>query len=174
MRFQKRLYITMSKILPKNYKKGVKNLLKYADVETSTEEWTGRYIFFGIILSIVLYLFLPFFVSMPHYLILIMISIVFILLQFIPRFILDMTVIKRAKFVEEILPDVLLLISSNMRSGMTPDRAIMLSAREEFGPLEKQIREVAKIAMSGVGLDVALRTIYENIKSKRLERTIKH
>ena len=48
----------------------------------------------------------------------------------------------------------------------------MLSARPEFGPLEKQIREVAKIAMSGTGLDEALKTISKNMRSKMLERTI--
>jgi flagellar protein FlaJ len=48
----------------------------------------------------------------------------------------------------------------------------MLSARPEFGPLEKQIREVAKIAMSGVGLDEALLTISRNIRSDMLRRTI--
>lgn len=172
MRIQKRIYRTLSRILPGSYKKGLKDLMKYADVETPLEEWSGRYIFLGLIFSLLIYLFLPIFVTIPIYFVLILMLIVFVLFQFIPRFILDMTVSKRASFVEVILPDALLLIASNMRSGMTPDRAIMLSARPEFGPLEKQIREVAKIAMSGEGLDKALLTISNNIRSEMLRRTI--
>lgn len=172
MRFQKRIYRTMSKVLPNRYRMGVEELLKYSDTDTPVEEWTGKYVFIGFMISLLIYFILPIFFPVELYLLLVLILIIFIVTQLVPRFALDFVVSKRASFVEGILPDALLLISSNMRSGMTPDRAIMLSARPEFGPLEKQIREVAKIAMSGTGLDKALLTISENIKSKMLERTI--
>ncbi len=34
--------------------------------------------------------------------------------------------------IEEILPEFLTLMSGNIRSGLTPDRALLLSARKEF------------------------------------------
>jgi len=59
-----------------------------------------------------------------------------------------------------------------MRSGLVPDRAILSSARPEFGPLEKELRKVAKEALSGRPLDEALKEIPKKIKSRILEKTI--
>jgi pilus assembly protein TadC len=167
-----RLYRTLSKIMPGKWKRSIKSLLNYADSKEPVDVWVGKYVFRGLIFGGLTAFILFYFLALDILIILGAFIAIFIMLQVIPRVVLDMSVSKRATFVEKILPDALLLISSNMRSGLTPDRAIMLSAREEFGPLEKEIREVAKKAMSGVPLDEALEHIKHNIRSKMLERTI--
>ncbi|MEM5791129.1 MAG: type II secretion system F family protein [Candidatus Aenigmatarchaeota archaeon] len=78
----------------------------------------------------------------------------------------------RANYVEEILPDALQIISSNMRAGLTHDKAILTSARPEFGPLEKELKNAAKETLSGKPLEEALKNMTKRIKSKLLERTI--
>ena len=79
---------------------------------------------------------------------------------------------KRAAAVDSILPDALQLISANVRSGMTIDRAIWLSARPEFGPLEEEIKRVSTEVLGSASITDALSRMTERIKSKSLERAV--
>jgi flagellar protein FlaJ len=78
----------------------------------------------------------------------------------------------RGNFVETILPDALQIISANLRSGLTPDKAILTSARPEFGPLEVELRKIAKDTLSGKSFDEAMRGMTKKIKSRVLEKTV--
>lgn len=78
----------------------------------------------------------------------------------------------RANFVEMILPDALQIISANLRSGLTADKAILTSARPEFGPLEVELRKVAKDTLSGKSFEEAMRGMTKKIKSRVLEKTV--
>src|SRR3989344_9108556 len=42
----------------------------------------------------------------------------------------------KLKKMETVFPEFLELVSSNLRAGMTIDRALLLSSREEFSPLD--------------------------------------
>ncbi len=79
----------------------------------------------------------------------------------------------RASQIENVLPDALLLMSANVRAGMTIDRAIWLSARPEFGVLEEEIKMVGSRTMGGKSLKVALTEMTKTVKSSILDRTIK-
>jgi hypothetical protein len=74
--------------------------------------------------------------------------------------------------VDEALPDALQLMSSNIRAGLTTDKALLMAARPEFGPLEEEIRRIGKETMAGKNLVDSLQKTNEHIKSKDLERTI--
>jgi archaeal flagellar protein FlaJ len=78
----------------------------------------------------------------------------------------------KAKFVEEILPDVLQLMSSNLRAGMTTDKALLLSARPEFGPFQDEINQIGKEITIGKDLGDALLGVNERINSERLKKTM--
>lgn len=80
---------------------------------------------------------------------------------------------KRAAEVDKILPDALQLISSNIRSGMTIDRAIWLSARPEFGPLETEIKRVSTEILGSATIPDALSSMIMRIRSKSLDRAIR-
>lgn len=86
---------------------------------------------------------------------------------------LSLSVDRRARFVDEILPDALLLLSANIRAGYIPSRALILSARKEFGPLSIAIRRAGKEIMTGKSLQEGLMEIPKRIRSKDLNRTIK-
>ncbi len=167
-----RLYRSFSRLAPKGYKKSTRKILVYSGKEKDVDEWIGKYILLGLVLSFVTYVFFSFVLMINATLTLVTVVVLFSMIQIFPRLMADLMAGKRSTFVEEVLPDALLLISSNMRSGMTPDRAIMLSARAEFGPLETEIRNVAKKAMSGTRLDTALIDMTKSIKSEILDRTI--
>ena len=85
---------------------------------------------------------------------------------------LILAVEKRTIFVESILPDALQLMSANIKSGFIPSRALILSARKEFGPLSEAIKRAGKEMMTGKSLQESLQEVPKNIKSEVLETTI--
>jgi Flp pilus assembly protein TadB len=85
---------------------------------------------------------------------------------------LDVLVFNRRQKLEDVLPDFLQLVSSNIRAGMTVDRALWFAIRPRFGVLAKEIEEVAKRTFAGEPLDVALKHFAEKFESRTLERSI--
>ena len=80
---------------------------------------------------------------------------------------------KRAKEVDTILPDALQLMAANIRAGMTTERAIWLSARPEFGPLEDEIHRISSKVMGGKPLSKSLKEMTDRIDSELLDRAVK-
>lgn len=78
----------------------------------------------------------------------------------------------RIKKVEENFPDFLQLMASNLRAGMTVDRAMILSARPEFDPLDKEILNVGKEIATGRSIEIALTEMSKRIKSEKIEKTV--
>ncbi len=76
------------------------------------------------------------------------------------------------KKMEENFPDFLQLMASNLRAGMTVDRAMLLSARPEFEPLDKEILNVGKEIATGRSIEVALNDMSKRIGSEKIEKTI--
>lgn len=85
---------------------------------------------------------------------------------------LYLAVERRTRFVENILPDALQLVSANIKSGFIPSRALMLSARKEFGPLSESIRNMGKEMMTGKSLQESMKELTKTIKSDVLETTV--
>lgn len=73
---------------------------------------------------------------------------------------------KKAKTVEVALPDALQLIASNIKSGLTTERALLVSARPEFGALEKELKLISTEVMTGTPLTEALLNVSFRIKSQ--------
>lgn len=166
-----RLYEVLYRMTPKGYRSWFKNMLNCADFKILPENYVGFIIIYGILL------FLAIFTTsiIVHIGVFISILIGFFASAVFEAFMHAVPVViadNRAKFTDEILPDALNLISSNIRSGLTPDQAFLLSARPEFGPLQVQIRKSAKLTLSGEPIEDAIQTIPENIYSRTLKRTI--
>ncbi len=158
--------------MPKNYKNWLEAHIGYCDLKIEPEKLFGSLLFLGALISISISLllfllkFLSFFYFIFSFLLL------FLICEIIFHGLFVFTADSRANYVEEILPDALQIISSNMRAGLTHDKAILTSARPEFGPLEKELRNAAKETLSGKPLEEALRNMTKKIKSKLLERTV--
>lgn len=84
----------------------------------------------------------------------------------------DFRIARRREAVEKALPDYLQLAASNIRAGMTIDRALWLAIRPRFGILATEMEYVAKQTMSGEKLDVALNHLSNKYDSAILQRTI--
>jgi len=79
---------------------------------------------------------------------------------------------ERAARVDAILPDFLLMVSANLRSGMTPYAAFQSSARPEFGPLQSEIIYVSSLSMGNVSFSSSLRELTATIDSAILRRVV--
>lgn len=78
----------------------------------------------------------------------------------------------RIRKMEGVFPDFLQLMSSNLRAGMTISRAMLLSAREEFFPLDKEILRVGKDITTGKDTETALLDMSKRIGSEKIHKTV--
>ncbi len=78
----------------------------------------------------------------------------------------------RIKKLEDTFPDFLQLMSSNLRAGMTIDRAMLLSSRPEFSPLDEEILKTGKDITTGKNIEKALLDMSKRINSEKIYKTI--
>jgi flagellar protein FlaJ len=161
------IYKSLYKSLPKFYREWVRKYINYANFSIPPEKYIGFSILYGLMLFLSLTL-LFYFINIS----LIAAFSIFLIFEAFMHGILILVADSRANFADEILPDVLSLFSSNIRSGLTPDKALMLTARPEFGPLEEEIKRAAKKTLSGESIEDAIKIMPERINSKTLERTV--
>jgi archaellum biogenesis protein FlaJ (TadC family) len=76
------------------------------------------------------------------------------------------------KKMEEVFPDFIELMSSNLRAGMTIDNALLLSSRKEFAPLDREITMLGKDIMTGKEINKALSEMASRIGSEKIKKTI--
>ena len=84
----------------------------------------------------------------------------------------DLKIFKRKVDIEEVLPDYLQLTASNIKAGMTVDRALWYAVRPRFGVLAKEIETVAKETMRGEDLKSALEKFANKFDSLLLKRSV--
>ena len=78
----------------------------------------------------------------------------------------------RIKQIETVFPDFLQLMSSNLRAGMTIDRAMLLSSRPEFAPLDKEILQTGRDITTGKNIEQSLLDMSKRIDSPKLHKVI--
>lgn len=155
----------LAKIVPHAYLERIENLLIYSGSKKEPESFVERALIISIIAGFGAGLF---FISS----FLIVFGVGFLVAFAAMHGILILSVEKRTHFVESILPDALQLMAANMKSGFIPSRAMLLSARKEFGPLSDAIKQAGKEMMTGKSLQEALKTIPKTIRSDVLDNTI--
>jgi pilus assembly protein TadC len=84
----------------------------------------------------------------------------------------DLKIFKRKVDIEDVLPDFLQLTASNIKAGMTIDRALWYAVRPRFGVLAREIETVAKETMKGDDLRDALQKFADKYDSVLLKRSI--
>ncbi len=114
---------------------------------------------------------LPFFISAIIVLVF-SLGIVYISVRGLTTTYLLMNADNRRKKLETNLPDFLLLVGSNIKSGMTLDQALWYSAKPEFGVLSSEVKECIKGAFSGETLEVSLDKLASRFDSRTFRRTI--
>jgi len=78
----------------------------------------------------------------------------------------------RVRRMESVFPDFLQLMSSNLRAGMTIDKAMLLSVRKEFNPLDQEIEKTGRDIATGKKVEIALEDMSKRINSDKISKTI--
>lgn len=91
----------------------------------------------------------------------------------IPYILISIAAERRKDEMENVLPDALLLVSANLKSGLSIEKAFLLSARDEFGPLAEEFRRTAMEMFGGKPVDDALLEMEARIKSELFKETLK-
>ncbi|MBD3262397.1 MAG: hypothetical protein GF334_12165 [Candidatus Altiarchaeales archaeon] len=165
------VFALLSKAYPSRVRDKFKDMLKYSTYKVIPEEFMGEVLTGSSVGAVILTLALTYFdIVLMH--VLVTFIACFIVLQAAVVVWLSLNISKKANIVDESLPDALQLMSSNIRAGLTTDKALLMAARPEFGPLEAEIRRIGKETMAGKSLTSALKKTTEHIKSHDLERTV--
>lgn len=167
------MYSYVAKILPSMIRHSYHDLLRYNDVKTDYDRFLGFIFLFGLAASFALAFDAMVVFSLTFNVIVIVSLVSFILSQVLVYTWLVLSADGKGKFIEAVLPDALQLMAMNLKAGMTTDRALLLAARPEFGPLEKELSKVGKQILSGKEIKYALLEVPARIKSATLDRTIK-
>jgi len=86
--------------------------------------------------------------------------------------VLMLSIEKRTNAVEEILPDFLMFVSSNVKSGMPLDQAIWYASKPEFGVLSIEVKKKMKKSFGTQNLGESLDELSNAFKSDLFNRTI--
>jgi len=163
------MYRFLAKFYPEKIREGYGSLLRYSGIKVNADKFVGFIGAFGVLLSLVVAFSLGYFFEIPVLIVFFGFLFVFEILVY---FILLLRADTKAKFVESILPDVLQLMASNLRAGLTTDKALLLSARPEFGPFQGEINQVGKEVTMGKNIATALSDMVKHIRSERLSKTV--
>lgn len=163
--------LELGRLIEKKGISSIKKSLAYANLKINPYVWVGLNINLAILITVVVNFAVYFSTQNPLYVI---ISLFFVpaMYYLIISTILSVLSDQRARFVEETLPDALLLMSSNLRSGLATDEAIMLSARPEFGFLADKLREAGGRVTTGETFESAFSKLSEGVDSQILEKTV--
>ncbi|MCX6773049.1 MAG: type II secretion system F family protein [Candidatus Micrarchaeota archaeon] len=147
----------------------LQSILYSAELEYDAWDFTARVLSIGVLFAILVSAFF-----WPNIGLAILIGFfIFILFLAIVYAIVTVMANKRVALIEELLPDFLSIMSSNIRSGLTYDRALLLSARKEFGPLAREVDRAAKEALSGKPLPDALMGMTTRVRSETFAKTMR-
>ncbi|MFH1249228.1 MAG: type II secretion system F family protein [archaeon] len=168
------MYKIISRMYPRKLREDIKELLASGGDNTKVEKFIGFTFIFSVILAILVPVSLIIFMDTAlHYSLNLGIGVVIFFLMQIGSYLnLILKADGKAKFIESILPDALQLTASNLKAGYTVERALLLSARPEFGMFSDQLTNIGKEIATGRSIEEALIDITRTVKSKKLEKTM--
>lgn len=154
-------------VLPKFYRKKIEEQARYAKIDSADKATVNLFVI-GILVITLFLVFIPAETSLKTLIGIISVPGVVGL----PYIVMSIQANKRNDEIEHVLPVALNLISSNMESGLTVDKAFLLSAREEFGPLAKDLKGAAMEMFSGKPVSEALTKLSESTNSELFQETL--
>ncbi|MDP3919013.1 MAG: type II secretion system F family protein [Nanoarchaeota archaeon] len=162
-------YKIITKFVPSPIKKRLRKLLLSYMFETDPDLFIGFITLTSVLLGLVGGFTIGFFFKIPFW---IPGLAIFFLVNASAYLWVSLLVDKRTRIIEDFLPDALFLVSSNLKAGMTPDKALLLGSRPEFGPLKSEIDLVGKKVALGKNIGSALMDMTDRVPSKRLLRAV--
>ena len=160
-------------LLPEKYRKKIEIEADYAGIYTPIHNYFANVMKACIAIELLLLLIITLFFGIGVKLILVYIILALGVSVFVPYILLTILSEHKKKNMEEVLPDLLVLVASNIRSGQTIDKALFFAARDEFGELSVDVRKTAMKIYSGTDIGHALLQLTNRVKSFSFKRTMK-
>ncbi|MFB6145205.1 MAG: type II secretion system F family protein [Candidatus Nanohaloarchaea archaeon] len=154
---------------PEIFKERIEEEAMYADIE-NYENTSLSMSALGIFVSLVIAFLIPVELIIQSG---IFIGLSIIAYFFTPYILISLLAERRKKEMERVLPDALLLISTNLKSGTSINRAFLISARDEFGPLADELRKTAIQISGGKSVTESLDAMRGRVKSELFGDTLK-
>ena len=155
-------------IFPKKIRQAYVKNIKYSGIQFSAENYNKISLQFSFLLSVIS--------SLVFYFLEINIFYSFFLFFFfyaIFYFYASLTASTRIRKMETLFPEVISLMASNLRAGMTIDRAFLLSSRKDFAPLDEYIIKAGREITTGEDVETVLIRMGERINSEKISKTLK-
>src|SRR3989344_4622439 len=163
------IYRSFSGLIPYVLKNKIKSFLTYTTITIDPDSFIGFITVYSLLLGLVSGFFLGSFFDISFWIFFPGITLLCNVTVYVWLLLLVDT---KARLIEESLPDALQLMASNLRSGMTPEKALLLSSRPEFGPLKDEIDIVGRKVALGKNVGLALMEMARRVRSKRLARSV--
>ncbi len=163
-------YAAIARLIPAKIKRHYAELLDYSFIKVSATAYVGFILVFGLLVALVIAAYFVLLFPFNFWIVFVASFFGFELFSYVW---LLLSADRKARFVERILPDALALMSSNLRAGYTVDRALLLSARPEFGPLSTELEIAGRHIATGKSVAEALQELTMHIKSAKLNKVIK-
>lgn len=166
----KRIYITLSKVFRKSGIEETQQTLRYAGMDVDARIWLGQMLMIAILISFMMVFLTQYGSPLLFSGLAVVAPLIYVIgASSIPYFIAK----DRASAVEEILPNALQLMSSNILSGMTPFQALKISSRKEFGALKEGLDVATTKALGTESFTQALMSMTRDIQLPALDRSLK-
>ncbi|VVC00504.1 Type II secretion system (T2SS), protein F [uncultured archaeon] len=162
------MYERLSALMPNSFLHSLRVQLNYNGIPINEKKFAGFLLLFGVSLATVASGVAGMFGLEPAFA---FIGVLF-LFYFGVYALMRMNSEGKGKFVEGVLPDALQLIASNMKSGLTTERALFVAGRPEFGLLQVELKNASKRISSGEQVERALIGISDKINSTVLKKTL--
>lgn len=172
MNYLKRTYKTIESSLPKFYKHHIKQSMIFAGIDMNFKDWIGFFFLYSIATGFTIAFVSYVFYALEWYYLTAIIVGTFLLFHGVSELLLVLAKRSRTVFIEKILPDVLSLLASNIKSGMTVDQALLLSNRDEFGTFRDDLIKASKETLAGKSLGESLIQISDAIDSGLFKKTV--
>lgn len=168
-----KFWIKINDLIPKTISLKFQKKIGFSSGKFSNKEKVGFIFAFPFFSALAVILILNIFFNIINYFELATYFIIITVSVFILLFlIIDSNATKKAKNIEENLPDALELIAINIKSGLTIENALIESARPEFLELSSLFKRAAKEMFSGSSFENSFKKISEKIESNIFEKTI--
>jgi Flp pilus assembly protein TadB len=153
----------------KNAKEWIKMLLNYAGIDTPWHVYLATRVILSLAAGFAIaYLLSPF--ANTNLLLLAAFASVFALVTFFTQlaYLADLRGVRAAEY----LPDALQMMAANIQVGIATDQALLMSAKEDFGVLNEEIRKMGTDMMKNRSFEEALNGLRNRIKSESLQLSV--
>jgi len=155
------------KFYPKNLRTDYEKNIINSGIKTTPEKYHNQVFYFTLVITLISLILLYLFNGSLFFGLFVL-----IFLEIFFYFRVSLKAGTRIKKMEDVFPDVISLMASNLRSGITIDRAFLMAARPEFEPLDQEILKTGKEISTGQDILLSLKKMSERIDSEKISKVI--